>query len=108
MNQKDLMTLLVEATTAEPKRANEIHARFENAVIGNDMIMHGRDDREAGIRLVLDELYSQTMNENPALLPALFPVFAIICGLDKLGYPTAEVDWDVYYKYLASIGSKKG
>ena len=100
MDQRAIMALLIEATTANDRRINEIQGLFVKAAHGGDKEILSTKDRAAGIRIVLEKLYVDTYTENPALLPTLFPVFAIICG-DKDRTVVADVDWYVYYKYLA-------
>ncbi len=95
MNQAWLMALLIEATKADWKRRNEIHVLLSNLVADTE------DDRGDGIGLVLDSLWVSTVKHNPALLPTLFPAFAIMCG-DKDGTIVADINWAVYDEHFAS------
>jgi len=98
MNQKELKALLQEA--ADPncswQRRNEIQCKLGQAspAMGADGV-YEIEGREAGMHLVLDKLYVDTIQHRPELLPSLFPVFAVICGDRKEGIICADVDWSL-------------
>lgn len=97
MNQQHLMELLVEAATCTDwRRVNAIQVELEHATHGGDADVIEIDDRQAGIRVVLGTLFVQTYQSNPAILPQLFPAFAVMCGIDGDKYIVAHIDWSVY------------
>lgn len=112
MKQEKILELLKEAarTSCTIKRRNNIQneLREELSIIMNncDRVDHpdrvdnpGRANceggRGAGMMLLLDMLYIDTVHHRPEALPALFPFFAMICG-DRTYLMTADVDWSLY------------
>ncbi len=92
MNQRGIKALLEEAAKPDcsMQRLNAIQCRFVEAV-GTIPKSGGR---KAGICLVLETLYADTVKNRRELLPALFPVFAIICGY-KRDCLVADIDWSL-------------
>lgn len=98
MNQKELMELLQEA--AKPNcslwRRNEIGRKlYEASPATREDGALEIDGREAGMQLILSSLYQDTLENRPALLPMMFPVFAMICGDRQEGMICANVDWSL-------------
>jgi len=96
MNQRELKALLEEAAApnCSPQRRNQIQCLLgeATAAMGEDGVYKIKG-RAAGLHLLLDALYVETVQHRPELLPALFPAFAIICGDRKDGHIIAKVDW---------------
>ena len=98
MNQRELKVLLEEAAKPEctPRRRNSIQCLLgeASAAMGKDGV-YTINGREAGMHLVLNALYVDTLNNRPELLPSLFPIFAIICGDREEGFICAHIDWSL-------------
>ena len=98
MNQRELKTLLDEAAKPDCswQRRNEIQCRFgdDSPAMRADSV-YETEGRGAGMHIVLDKLYVDTIENRPELLPVLFPVFAIICGDREDGMICADVDWSL-------------
>ncbi len=98
MNQKELKSLLDEAAQNDCswQRRNEIHCMLGKASpgMGADGV-YEIDTPGAGIQAVLDELWVETVQNRPQLLPALFPAFAVMCGDREDGTINAGVDWSL-------------
>ncbi|MCR4328790.1 MAG: hypothetical protein NUV53_04785 [Patescibacteria group bacterium] len=96
MNQKELKLLLQEAASPDCpwQRRNEIQCKLGEAspAMRADGV-YEIDGREAGMHLVLNQLYVDTIQNRPDLLPSLFPAFAVICGDREEGIICADVDW---------------
>ena len=98
MDQRELKALLDEA--AKPscswQRQNEIQCRLGEAspAMGVDGVRKIEGPVE-GMQIVLDHLYTDTIQNRPDLLPALFPVFALICGDREDRTICADVDWSL-------------
>ena len=98
MNQRELKALLEEAANlgCSMQRRNEI--RFilcdSTAAVGKDGIEE-IDGPEAGLRLLAETLYHDTISNRPELLTKLFPVFAIICGNREDGMTITDIDWSI-------------
>lgn len=98
MNQKELKRLLEEASKpgCSGKRINEIHCLLDEACAAlqsNGVFSSG--DTAAGIMLVLDKLFVDTVDKRRALLPSLFPVFALICDDRDRGVYLADINWSL-------------
>lgn len=98
MNQKEMKTLLQEAASPDCswRRRNEIQCKLGKAspAMQADGVYKIKG-REAGMHLVLDKLYVDTIQNRPELLPLLFPAFAVICGDRQEGIICADVDWSL-------------
>lgn len=96
MKIKKINKLLVEASKKETSniRLNEIQCILNKEVIKSNNF----EDRNAGILLIMDELYVSTIKNNPKLLPTLLPVFALICGDRKSNSIVADIDWSFINK----------
>ena len=104
MEQKLLKRLLEEAAHPNclwPQR-NHIQRLLVRAAAGGDREVLSTDDREAGIRTVLESLYVDTVRNRPDLLPTLFPAFAVMCG-DRTGTIVADVDWSLIGQAAAPV-----
>lgn len=76
--------LLVEASTADWRRANAIQCELGAATAAmRDDGTYEIDTPAAGIHALLDALFVKLYQETPQLLPAMLPVFAMICGDEK-------------------------
>lgn len=88
MEQQRIKELLEEAAiSADWKRTNAIQIELGSAVY---------DEAEVGGVLValFNELYMSAIRHRPDILPALLPVFAVLCGgrgNDMIG----EIDWSL-------------
>lgn len=98
MNQEKLMKLLKEASksSCSKKRRMKIQCELLEASPSK-----GEDGsrkilgRTAGMDILLEKLYEDTLEHNPALLPTFFPVFAIICGDKEKGDFCANINWSL-------------
>lgn len=98
MNQRELKTLLDEAAQqyCSRQRRNEIQVELAEAspALRADGVYENKG-REAGMLLVLEQLYTETATHRPDLLSSLFPAFAVICGDRQDGAICADVDWSL-------------
>ncbi len=98
MDQNVLKALLEEAAQSNCtwERRNAIQCLLGEAsvALGEDGAFES-EGREAGMQLVLDKLYVDVIDHRPEVLPALFPVFALLCGDRKEGLMCADVDWSL-------------
>ena len=99
MRQKEVKALLEEA--AKPgcswQRRTEIQCQLceATAAMGKNGVYKIKG-RKAAFHMLLNDLYMDTLNNRPDLLPTLFPFFAVICGDRKEGYIVADhVDWGI-------------
>ncbi|MFZ2189085.1 MAG: hypothetical protein WAV73_06000 [Candidatus Moraniibacteriota bacterium] len=93
MKQRQLKELLEEAAKSDCTGKRRVEIQFllcEALVAGN-----GIDDRSAGMRMVLNQLYIDTIRNSPDSLPSLLPFFAIVCGDREKGRTVANVDWSI-------------
>lgn len=95
MDQQRIMDLLVEASTAEGRRVSQIQVELDQAIYHPvaDAFEKGRGQ---GIHVVLGALYVETYTKDPALLPTLFPAFAIMCGPKDGTIVNGKIDWSIY------------
>lgn len=98
MNQKELRDLLKEAASSDCswERRNEIQCKLGKAspAMKADGV-YKINGQKAGMHLVLEKLYVDTIRNRPELLPSLFPAFAVICGDRQEGIICADVDWSL-------------
>lgn len=89
MQQAEIKSLLEEAANPDcpPARLNEIQCIFGGAIAANC--------QEDSFHALLDALYVGAINNRQEHLPALFPIFAAICGDRKEGVIIADVDWSL-------------
>ncbi len=98
MKQIEIKALLIEA--ADPgcswERRNAIQCELGHAspAMREDGVFE-IEGRAAGMQLVLDGLYVETIRHHPGLLPTLLPAFAIICGDREEGMICANIDWTI-------------
>ncbi len=96
MDQKELKALLTEASQSgcSGRRLNEIHCKLQDAccAVKKDGT-YKETGRRAGMSLVLDKLYVDTIQNRQEILPVLFPAFAVICGDRKDNSLYADIDW---------------
>ena len=64
------------------------------AAMGSDGV-YEIDNPAAGLHLVINNLYFQTLQSAPDKLPSLFPVFAMICGDRDPQFLIADINWDL-------------
>lgn len=106
MEQEKILELLKEAarisctTNRRNNIQNELREEFSMIMNNCDRVDHPdrvscEGGRGAGMMLLLDMLYIDTVHHRPEALPALFPFFAMICG-DRTYLMTADVDWSLY------------
>ena len=98
MDQKQILSLLQEAASDDctSRRANEIQCELEHATAAmTEKGYYAIDIPASGIQIVLAHLYLNTYQENRALLPTLFPAFAIMCGNRDKNSLLADIDWSV-------------
>jgi len=96
MTTKQIYELLLEASKDETSefRKNKIHCLLGEQAAGFNGCCYEIEGRAAGINLILDKLYVDTLENNPKLLPSLLPVFAIISGeREKNKNIVAYADW---------------
>ena len=93
MKQSQIHDLLIEAANpaCTAKRRNQIQILLDEAVVGAGL--PDSDERLEGMQVVLDTLYTSTLENRSYLLPTLLPVFALMCG-DKEDIVVAEIDWE--------------
>ncbi len=95
MDQRQIKRLLEEAAKpdCQSQRLNEIQCALgaATAAMGKDGV-YKIEGREAGIHLVLNDLFVSTLEYEPELLPSLFPVFALLCG-DRDSSLLADINW---------------
>ena len=98
MDQQRLMELLTEASKPEcdSRRRNSIQVELgqASAAAGKDGVIEV-EGKVAGIHLVLETLYVQTILNRPELLPTLFPAFAVICGDRDENLVVADTNWSL-------------
>lgn len=99
MTQREIMALLVEASDKHcpSKRLNDIHIALRRALpegVSNDEDRF-EEGRRAELEHVLDKVYLETIAVRPALLPSLFPIFALLCGDRGKDSIMAEIDWSL-------------
>ncbi len=94
MDQEEIMQLLREAVhpgTTQGRRA-QIQYLLQRAA--------SQLPRAFGVHIVLDALYTVTIENHPEFLPTFFPAFAIMCG-DRSkntiedSIVTTNVDWSL-------------
>jgi hypothetical protein len=96
MTTEQIYNLLLEASKNETSefRKNKIQCLLGEQCAGFNGECYEIEGRGAGIHLILDKLYVDTLENNPKLLPSLLPVFAIISGeREKDKYIVADADW---------------
>lgn len=99
MKQGQILELLKEL--AEPdctlRRCATIHGLLTDAAAGGNTV---EDDMKGGMAVIMDALFVQTMMNNSALFPSLFPIFAMICGdrEDPADSMTEKVEWELMKK----------
>jgi hypothetical protein len=81
MTPQEILALLIEASTADPKRANKIGCILteSTAALGPDGVFE-IDSPAAGIHLCVEALYFKLCRDNPQLLPSMLPFFDMACG----------------------------
>lgn len=93
MKQKEIRRLLEEASQLHCtwQRRNQIQCQLgeASAAVCGD----GAESRVAGLQLILDKLYVDTLKSYPGYLPKLFPVFAMICGERDNRMLVTDVNW---------------
>ncbi|MEY2664633.1 MAG: hypothetical protein RIT04_441 [Candidatus Parcubacteria bacterium] len=91
MNQKRIKDLLIEASqpNCTHQRRNQIHVELSKATVGS----RETDTPAAGVCVVLDILYVDTIKHHPERLPSLFPAFAVMCGDRPDSDLVADIDW---------------
>lgn len=78
MHTRTIYKLLVEASTAEVMRFNQIQCDFGDAIRENY-----DDERFHTVDAVMNALFVKLGTENPAALPTMLPFFEIVCGNRK-------------------------
>jgi hypothetical protein len=97
MTTEQIYELLLEASKDETSdsRKNKIQCLLGEQAAGFNDEYYNIHGRGAGINLILDKLYVDTLENNPKLLPSLLPVFAIISGNREKGKClVANADWN--------------
>jgi hypothetical protein len=92
MKQSYLKQLLIEASqpTCTPERRNKIHLELTQAALPDEI-----GTPQEGVTAVLDSMYVQTIENKPQYLPALFPLFALICAERPAQCWAADIDWSL-------------
>ena len=82
MDIEKIKALLEEASTADPKRANQIQCELSQASAAYDAERQGYmiHTPAAGVDALISALFVKLYQESPELLPSMLPVFAIACG----------------------------
>lgn len=96
VTQEKIKDLLAEAANPKcaPHRRNEIQCELGHATAAmRPNGVYDIDSREAGILVVIEHLYVDTLQNRPEILPALFPVFALACGDRDNGLIVTDIDW---------------
>ena len=89
MKQEEIKSLLEEAANPDCPlaRLNEIQCIFGEAIVA------GR--QKEIFHALLNALYVGAINNRQEHLPALFPIFAAICGGGERGVIIADVNWSL-------------
>jgi hypothetical protein len=80
MKIERIQALLQEAVTADWKRANAIQCELSNATCAGRGTVDEIGTPAAGVMTLIEHLYVELRQTNPALLPTMLPVFALACG----------------------------
>ena len=94
MTQRKVMALLREAANpaCKKERRAKIGWLLQDAASGPIYAIEGKG---AGIHAVLAQLYDDTIQHRPEILPTLFPAFAVMCGKRKRNVIVADIDWSL-------------
>ena len=99
MQQEKIRELLIEASQCNCswQRRTQIQVDLKNAsaALGHDGV-YEIDTKAAGLALILEKLYVDTLEVAPHILPSLFPVFALICGDREQSFVVADIEWDIF------------
>lgn len=101
MDQRKILELLTEASreSCNHRRLNQIQVLLTDETASRrDGCPAPHNSPEAGFELTLGQLFNDTSNNAPGLLPTLFPFFAMICGDRKKGHLCTYVDWSLVQK----------
>lgn len=102
MKQQQILALLKEATALkfdninDPdfQRLNKIQIELTEAVYQDHEGQDPFNSRAAGFQTIVGHLFVDTFRNRPDYLPALFPVFAVLCG-DRDVMILSDVDWSL-------------
>jgi len=91
MIQSEIKRLLEEAANLECslKKRTEIQRLLEDEIVKGE-------EQTNGIKSVFNNLYVETIENRPELLPTLFPAFAVMCSERDDGMViTTRIDWEL-------------
>lgn len=98
MNQARILTLLKEASQPDCslQRFTEIQCELGSASAATRADgTYDAEGRVAGLLVVFDHLIVDVWQNRRDMLPALFPVFALISGDRDHGFIIAGINWEL-------------
>ena len=78
----------------DTKSIEKIRDFFEAEIYPFDQTADGSNKTAFWMRSLLQHVFSDTLQNNPAYLPYLLPFFAALCG-DRGQRPFAEINWEL-------------
>ncbi|MFA6526565.1 MAG: hypothetical protein WCT26_04105 [Candidatus Buchananbacteria bacterium] len=96
MKHERIMELLKEAVSATTARRNSICCELSEATAALDADgVYEIDTPEAGLHLVVNDLFFELEKNHPDLFPTFFPVFSMLCGNREKGGIICDIRWDL-------------
>lgn len=102
MKQERILELLIEASQLGQKKNDDGAISLDDGVriaqiqneLNSNVCLDRTDKPYAPFRVVVNSIYVDTVRNRPEYLPALFPVFAKLCG-DEGDQVVAKIDWSL-------------
>ena len=111
MLQSEILALLKEASTIDRsdfQQVARIQVQLGAAILNPTSRDEFSEGKREGLEMLLDSLYVNALQNAPEMLPLLFPVFALLCGLrSSKSWLADSIDWELFKSLLTDFADQK-